>query len=109
MKVIGDVMMELKALNAQNENIFFCFLFSRTKNLFDKFEHFLEYNQFFSRIQSVSCQKHDVKVELFLCEDGTSGKAFQFVYFNKLSEHDGKWTKFINKLCKKKFEKVSSF
>ncbi|XP_037038966.1 uncharacterized protein LOC119076365 [Bradysia coprophila] len=76
----------------------------RTKNLFDKFEQFLESHQFFSKIQSVSCEKHDVKVELLLCEDATSSKTFQFVYFNKLIEYDGKWRKFINKLCKNRFE-----
>lgn len=79
------------------------------ENLFGKFENFLESNQFFSEIQYVSCQKHNVKVELCLCENGTSSKLFQFVYFNKLIESDAdvKWTKVINGLCDKKFDHVS--
>ncbi|KAJ6649936.1 Alpha-ketoglutarate-dependent dioxygenase alkB like 4 [Pseudolycoriella hygida] len=76
----------------------------RSKSLFDKFENFLESNKFFSSIHSISCRKHDVKVEVFICENGTSGKAFQYVYFNKLREHNGKWSKFFNNLCRKKFE-----
>lgn len=85
-----------------------CKILFRAKSLFEKFEQFLESRQFFSKIHSVTCEKYDVKVELFLCEDGTQHKTFQFVYFNQLSEqHNGKWKEFVDRQCRKRFEKVS--
>ncbi len=75
--------------------------------MIDAFEDLLKSMTFdFVRIHSIVCQKDDIKVELALCENGSSNNIFARVYVNTERESDFKWANCVKTMWRNEFQNV---
>lgn len=76
--------------------------------MLSSFKNHLESMKFvFKKIHSIVCQKDDIKVELALCENGSSKEIFARVSVNRVREFNYKWANCLKTLWREKFQKVS--
>lgn len=76
--------------------------------MLSKFEtHLISMKFAFKKIHSIICRKDNIKVELAVCENGSSDEVFARVYVNRVRECNYKWANCLKALWQKEFKKVS--